>query len=358
MTRYLSTPMLSRALAALLTLGAFSATAQKSAQAETPQIITFTAAESLRADKAAQILAERLKLNAATDELRSVYTQQPGNGVQVQRFNQYFKDVRVAHGTYTLTSKNGLASFATGKFYPVDANTSVAPKITEAAALAKAIEATGAQKYMWEHPAGSSAGSLGKRNTAPKGTLTLIEDFTGGIPDGVLHLAYAFDIYAAEPVSRCVKYIDAQSGKLLFSNSILTHVASTGASLYSGTVGFQSSLISGGLYAMRDVTRGSGVNTYSLANTTGSTVLDVTSTTTTFSTNAAIDAHWGAEKVYDYWRSAHNRYSWDGLDGVLESYVHYSTNYDNAFWDGEEMVYGDGSGGTSGLSPLTSLDVC
>jgi len=36
----------------------------------------------------------------------------------------------------------------------------------------------------------------------------------------------------------------------------------------------------------------------------------------------------------------------------INSYVHYSSNYDNAFWDGVRMTYGDGNS----FKPLTSID--
>jgi bacillolysin len=41
---------------------------------------------------------------------------------------------------------------------------------------------------------------------------------------------------------------------------------------------------------------------------------------------------------------------------TLTSLVHYSKNYNNAFWDGSKMVYGDGDGIT--FAPLCQdLDV-
>ncbi len=73
----------------------------------------------------------------------------------------------------------------------------------------------------------------------------------------------------------------------------------------------------------------------------------------------ALDAHWGAEMVYDYWKNVHNRLSYDNLNSAIKSYVHYGPAYDNAFWNGSVMTYGDGSGTVAaGFRPLTSLDVC
>lgn len=47
------------------------------------------------------------------------------------------------------------------------------------------------------------------------------------------------------------------------------------------------------------------------------------------------------------WTFLHDAYGRDSLDGAglaLVASVHFGRNYDNAFWDGEQMVFGDGDG--------------
>lgn len=47
------------------------------------------------------------------------------------------------------------------------------------------------------------------------------------------------------------------------------------------------------------------------------------------------------------WRLFHDVFARDSIDAegmALVGSVHYSTDYDNAFWDGEQMVFGDGDG--------------
>ena len=46
--------------------------------------------------------------------------------------------------------------------------------------------------------------------------------------------------------------------------------------------------------------------------------------------------------TYDFYETAYNRNSIDDKGMRLDSSVHYDQNYDNAFWDGQQMVYGDG----------------
>src|SRR4051794_15207011 len=46
--------------------------------------------------------------------------------------------------------------------------------------------------------------------------------------------------------------------------------------------------------------------------------------------------------TYDYYANTFGRDSYDGAGAPLLSFVHYGVGYENAFWDGYEMVYGDG----------------
>ena len=45
--------------------------------------------------------------------------------------------------------------------------------------------------------------------------------------------------------------------------------------------------------------------------------------------------------AYDYFFSNHGRDSFDNLGGTIVSTVHYRLDYQNAFWNGEQLVYGD-----------------
>lgn len=71
---------------------------------------------------------------------------------------------------------------------------------------------------------------------------------------------------------------------------------------------------------------------------------------------AAVDAHYNSEKVYEYYLREHNRNSIDGKGMAIVSSVHYGEDYNNAFWNGKQMTYGDGDG--SFFIPLSAgLDV-
>ncbi|RBP90744.1 bacillolysin/thermolysin/neutral peptidase B [Cytobacillus firmus] len=59
---------------------------------------------------------------------------------------------------------------------------------------------------------------------------------------------------------------------------------------------------------------------------------------------AAVDAHYNSERVYEYFLNEHGRNSLDGEGMAINSYVHMGTDYNNAFWNGRYMAYGDGDG--------------
>ncbi|MGW1074279.1 M4 family metallopeptidase [Streptomyces sp. NPDC002537] len=72
----------------------------------------------------------------------------------------------------------------------------------------------------------------------------------------------------------------------------------------------------------------------------------------------AVDAHWAAGKVYDYYKKVHGRNSLDGRGMAINSLVgvtEFGGPYVNAFWDGTKMVYGGGDSEYKTLS--ADLDV-
>jgi vibriolysin len=74
------------------------------------------------------------------------------------------------------------------------------------------------------------------------------------------------------------------------------------------------------------------------------------------SDSAAQAAHTYIGVTYDYYNTIHGRDSYDDNGATLTSTVHYSSNYNNAFWNGSQMVYGDGDG-TTFIELSKALDV-
>jgi len=70
--------------------------------------------------------------------------------------------------------------------------------------------------------------------------------------------------------------------------------------------------------------------------------------------SAGVDAPYGAEKTFDFYKNVLGRNGIWNTGAGARSRVHYGTNYVNAFWDGTQMTYGDGASNTH---PLVELDI-
>lgn len=59
---------------------------------------------------------------------------------------------------------------------------------------------------------------------------------------------------------------------------------------------------------------------------------------------AVDEAYAGAGNVWTFYKQIFGRNSLDNRGMILKSTVHFGENFDNAFWNGTRMVYGDGDG--------------
>jgi bacillolysin len=346
-----------------------------------PTLITFNSKSTYKAADYQQLFKDQLgikdnsnfaKIKSETDKL----------GVSHEKFQLFHNDIKVEFATYTLHSSAGKINSMNGEFYKTDFLNAI-PTLSKDQAFAKALLQIGAQKYLWETPEDAKMFNY-KKPVGELVWLPILNGDTSNTKDTPLRLAYKFDIYATQPVSRGDIYIDAITGESLFYNAIIKHlgefshgkkeigtknqkkmiVAANADTRYSGSQTIQTTL-SGANYILADATRGNGINTYNMLkgtnynNAVNFTDADNNWTTAEYNNankdNGAFDAHWGAEKTYDYWSTVHGRNSFDNAGAIIKSYVHYDVAYDNAYWNGSVMTYGDGSG--TNFDILTSLDV-
>jgi Zn-dependent metalloprotease len=227
-------------------------------------------------------------------------------------------------------------------------------------ALAAAVKKVNAKKYKWDNKEEEQHMRemlhMPDFSYAPNPAKTILEK------DGNLYHAYKMTIYAEEPLYKANVFVDAATGTVLEEMNLICTVNVPGsmATKYSGTQTVTVDQVSANQYRMSETTRGLGVETRNLNYTANyNTSTSFTNATATWTgVNAdqgARDAHWGAQKTYDYYFTTFNRNSIDNNGFKLLSYVHYNTNYQNAFWDGTRMTYGDGGSGTT---IFTALDVC
>jgi Zn-dependent metalloprotease len=369
----------------LALLGTFAAQAQDASRAAVqrvngpdglPEFVQFAATARPSDTRAAFAAALPLTQN---DELRAARSEADELGFTHEKFQQYYKGVKVEHATYTAHRRNGVVESLSGDFEQPTADLSTRPGLSADAALASALGFVRARQYMWQVPgeAEFARQSEGKSTFRPTGELVLVRNTMSmdAAKAGQLTLAWKFDVYAAQPVSRAYIYVDAHSGEIVNQDAIIKHAAATAsfATAYSGTrsLANESYTTSTGAtaYRLREYTRGLGVETYNSRKgssyTSSVDFTDADNSWTEYNNanfdNVAGDAHFGAQATYDYWKAVFNRNSFDNAGAKIKSYVHFDdtpgdgVGFENAYWNGSVMTYGDGA---STFKPLTALDVC
>jgi bacillolysin len=339
-----------------------------------PTLIQFRDGARPSSTDGAFVLREQLRLG--TDEqMRPARLETDQFGFSHQKFDQYYKGVKVEHATYTVHARGGAVESLSGDYEKV-AKLNTTPSLSADAALGRALAAVGAQKYMWQD-ASEEAGLKASENNAkatylPQGELVIVRDGRRNAETGPLVLAWKFNIYAQAPVSRSYIYVDAHTGEVVLRDAIIKHAGAMGsfATAYSGTRSVATETTSGG-YRLREYTRGLGIETYNCRKGNSYTAaIDFKDANNNWTAaeynnanydNVAGDAHFGAQATYDYWKTVHARNSFDNAGAKIKSYVHFddtpstTAGFENAYWNGSVMTYGDGA---SRFKPLASLDVC
>lgn len=234
-------------------------------------------------------------------------------------------------------------------------------RMSESEALNKAMSFLGNQNYAWLDVEAEKFIKLVKEDENatyyPKGELVFAP--VNGDFDGEYKLAYKFEIHiTGDNPARYFVYVDAKDGSIVNSYNKISSVAAvgTGYSLYSGSVSINTDQVNN-VYYMRDMTR--PVETYDMKNGTSYTSAVLFSDTDNIwngsTQKAGVDAHYGAAKTYDYYKNKFNRNSFDNKGAKIKSYVHYSSKYNNAYWNGSVLTFGDGDGTT--FTPLVSIDI-
>ncbi|MFJ6195998.1 M4 family metallopeptidase [Micromonospora sp. NPDC092111] len=270
---------------------------------------------------------------------QAVRTKVDPNGAAHTRYTRTYQGLRVYGGDFVIhTAPNGsVAGTSVGLAAPLTLGTTA--KVSPAAAKATARKAFSGTVTEAGAPELFVDASSGKGRLAWETTLS------GWKAD-------------KQTPSKLHVITDASTGRVIGSYDEIETVVGSGQGIYTGSVSIDTTL-SGSTYQMIDPAHGNG-STCDMNNGT--------STCTTFTdadnawgngTNsnrqsAAVDAHFGAAKTFDYFKNVHGRNGIFGNGTGVPSRVHYGSAYVNAFWDGSRMTYGDGSGNSR---PLVSLDV-
>lgn len=366
-----------------------------------PVMIVFKESGAYKLDNPRKVFQEQLKISDDHTFSRT-RSQSDKPGYVHERYQQYYRNLKVEFGTYTLHARSNKVASMSGEFYSIQ-NADIVPRLSKEQAFRKAIDHINAENYLWEYPEAARAMDNYQK---PKGELLILPVLDQKTSTTKYKLAYKFDIYATNPLSRGYLYIDAHSGDALLYNAIIKHtstfghigkvngntetyirktakakeektaieamVLGTAETRYSGTRTIETT--QSGSFTLNDASRQVYTRDAQNQSTTGypyvGNYIEFTDNNNNWTAvehhnaakdDAALDAHWGAMMTYDYWQSVHNRNSYDDNGAEIRSYVHVDNNYDNAFWNGAVMSYGDGSSngneGNGSFDALTSIDV-
>lgn len=268
-------------------------------------------------------------------------------GMTHQKYQQYFNNIPVEFGIYKAHAKNDVLSCINGNYFSVK-NINTTPSISEETAILLAKQSINAESYFELNAAHTGYyGPNPKLVIFPK--IQSINNYN--------RLAYKLDIYAEKPLYRADVYIDAHTGEVIIENSKIHHsnIPAAGTTLYNGVQNFTADSFIGG-YRLRQTTpQGTEIQTFD-ATSGVVNATDVVSSSPTFNTNAAaVQAHWGTEKTYEYFLQEHNRISFDGNGALIKSYITTQSPSPYASWTGSAMHYSMGYAPNFG--PLTSLDI-
>ena len=338
----------------LLSLGSNVLMAQEKNDSEgsnIPSLLVFDNSKEYALQNSSRLLENEFKFSPEIT-FSSVSLERDNLGLTHQKFQQYYDGLKIEFATCTLHEKEGRVSSMSNNIFDIR-TLDVTPSISALQAFNKAVAHVGAVTYMWQDADESRAADAYQK---PSGELVVFPPVAN--VSETARLAFKFDMYAVAPLYRADVYIDAQTGQFIMENKRIHHanVPATGTSLYNGNVSFTADNASGP-YRLRQTADGNGVQTFDLNNGTSySNASDVTSSSLNFTGNATgVQAHFGAEQTHKYFQGNHGRNSYNNAGAIIKSYVSYSSNFVNAFWDGQRMTYGDGDGVNYG--PLVSVDI-
>ena len=301
--------------------------------------------------------------HAAPANLKPIRSDVDMLGMEHHRFQLLHEGFPVEGAILIVHEKNGEIRSVNGDLYSVSKRATGTNRINLSAeqALEKALQKVNATTYMWELPPGLMEEKIPK----PEGELVYAPakgDFTH---QPAFRLCWKFDVFAAEPLYRAWIYVDAASGEILWEANQLHSSDVTGSAntRYSGMQTLTTDSVQPNQFRLRQA--GRNITTLDMQRTfdfsTALDFLDLDNYWNNFNPNqdeVAADVHFGTEKMYDHLLNDFGWNSYDNLGAPLTSYVHYGNQFQNAFWTGSYMVYGDGDSTSVMTSPLTTLDIC
>jgi Zn-dependent metalloprotease len=305
---------------------------------------------------------------ASPTEFKVLYIQRDALEIAHVRIQQTFKGVPVLGGEAIvhINRDDSLNSITDDIIPEVDeAKLDANPRISLEEAIKKAFEAERCGECKLSEDYRPLLAVYATKQDLQAGDREIIETDA--------RLVYVIRLAQTKPTDRedreprlPIYYIDAQTGEIVLSyNNIQTQsVTNSGSTLYSGGVNFTAFKF-GGIYYLENLNFNRRIGTFN--GSTSNRYQDADGFWTAAAQRPAVDVHWGTEKTLEYYGNVFGRNGVNGTGGPLSvPAVDGSTNllpstylsgfgYNNAYWDGSSMTYGDGDGWNFG--PFVSLDV-
>ncbi len=286
--------------------------------------------------------AEMFGLKDASKELEVISNVTDDRSMTHIKYQQTLNGIKIFQNQLIVHfNGDGSIESVNGRYFPT-------PQMETTAALTKEAAIAAAENNLKEYTATTATAEL---MIYAKGVQLL--------------LVYAVKLPSYEKPNMVI-FIDAQNGNVIKVDDGLRYdgpVVGSGLGL-NGASKSVHTYLSGGKYYMIDaslpmfvapIDSFQGViDTYDALNDTAgngytkaSRIVDPNNDNN-FNDNqrlkAAVDAHYFSREVYSIYRSRFNRSSFDNKGGTLINVLHYNINYNNAFWNGSFMTYGDGDG--------------
>lgn len=283
---------------------------------------------------------------------KSVQSTSDQLGWEHVKYQQYYLNVPVLGHVYILHSKDGQITKANGMLNK-DLQLPTQPFLTEREALLAATKHLGSKEYVWQR----NQSFFGKNLNLPNPELVIMDQVYPQF-SGNYVLAYRMDIYSSDPHRRDEVFVNAWNGEVI--NSIPKMYScggdqGTAETIYHGEREIQTTF-SNGQYILLDETRGGGLHTVVIDSSDFVDDDNYWEAGTNPQKNGALDGHFGIAATYDWLLDRFNRRSVDGNDAPITAFIYTNQGVNNAFWNGESVIFGDGDSTTYG--PFTAIDVC
>lgn len=159
--------------------------------------------------------------------------------------------------------------------------------------------------------------------------------------------------------------VDAHDSSIRVAYNLIQTTNGTVALMSDGeatgtTVTFDCTQQSFNNYELVSTIAGTEVQTWDMNNGSFAFQADIaTDTSTNWSDMVIANAHHNAEQVLTFYDEVCGLSSFNDNNATLKVYVHLKSNYDNAYWNGSAIYFGDGSyvNGSGYFTALCVLDV-